>query len=111
MLVVFDEEMVRILLPRTRSAENRIGLTCGVGDLTTLFKLVGHFVCRRIICDVLHIAAPLENQRLESFLCQLLGRPATADSRADDNGIVTSLLNAVYIRVGHQISPSSLLAG
>ena len=37
---------------------------------------------------MLHVAAAFEHEGLEPLLGQLFGRPAAADARSDDDGVV-----------------------
>lgn len=59
-------------------------------------RAAGKFPClghgRRVIA-MFDVPSPLQDERLESFLAQLLGGPSSADSRADHNGIIGVLLS------------------
>ena len=43
------------------------------------------FVCVHIVFDVFNVSASLQQQHFQSFFCQFLGSPASADARAHHN--------------------------
>jgi hypothetical protein len=95
MLGVVDEPVLRRLRDRVAAARrDRLSLQVFVGGAAAVGKFPDVLGRSRIVA-VLHVAAAIEHQRLESLLRQFLGSPAARDARADDDGIVGMVFGCI----------------
>ena len=97
MLGVVDEPVLRRLRDRIAAARGDcLALQLFVGGAAAVGKFPDVLGRSRIVA-VLHVAAAIEHQRLESLLRQLLGGPAARDAGADDDGIVGMVFGCTLI--------------
>src|SRR5689334_16058681 len=86
MLAILDEEVLCCLSERVVLALDRVVARVDLGlALATMRKLPRLRPLRDVVLSVLDVSTALDQQCTQAVLGQLLRRPATGDSRADDD--------------------------
>ena len=91
---VLDEEVHGVFTVTGRLADQRVLLENLARHRAAMRQFPRIEVHRGIVLDVDYIPAPLEDQRLESLLAQLLRRPTTGNARPDDDGVERVVSNS-----------------
>src|SRR6476469_2010959 len=86
-IAVLDEEVHGVFAVARGLADERIFLDDLARKRAALRKLPRIEIHRGVVLDVDYVAPALEDEGLESLLAQLLRRPATGDSRSDNDGV------------------------
>ena len=84
-----------------------------LGWLVLMGKLPRCAVSRRVVLDVLHVAATFEDEGFETFLAKFLSSPAAGNARADDDGVegVVGLAFHIHVHGFWMLDRIGLLAG
>ncbi len=96
-LLVFDEKVIGIFVEGVGAVGDGVFLAELLVALAGVFELPGVHVRRRVVNYVAHLAAALENERLEALVAELFGGPPAGHAGADDDGVVGVLFFGVDV--------------
>src|SRR5581483_3173149 len=93
MVRVLHEEMRCGGVVTGRAGDEGVCLLPLPGVVTSQWKVPPRHIHGRVVPEVLDVAPALQNQGLQPFFAQFLGRPAARDATADYNRVILDVVH------------------